>query len=566
MAKTTDSLVIDVSVNSNDVIKFFEVLSDKLNQLLGYAQSAGEKLDSIGDSTDGINKASASFDEVSQNAKKTSKEVGKVGESGETAGKKVVKSSKDASKSLSQLDSVAKRVFAAIKSYAAPLAAMFGAKFMFGNFLDEGAKLDDISKKVRMNVSEIDAWRKANVAAGGSAEAFTQAMQAFTERTGASGEVFLRMGKQLNGMNDAQANYALKYLGLTRESAAVFLQNNKQMNELVGKYRQMALSPKDAENARRFKIQWEITTMSMKNLGNQVAKVFLPYVDKGMKKFGEFTDFVAQHSEFIKIALELVAGAAALALGPKSTLMLGGKALGLLASPVGLVVAGIVALALALDDLISFAKGGPSAFEDLLRSMGTSDDEIKELRKSFQDAWKAIQDLMDALKPVGDLFLQAFGSVIKVAIETIVLTIGKVAEVIAKVINSVSGLRDKFVGAFESIKSSIQPIVDWISSALSDITNFEMPSWVNPMNWFGSDDKKKAVVAPAGATVGNAGGVVKEKGRTTNINSPISNQTVVNFNGNPDKEQVIQGVNQGVSQAMQGSTDMLNNAASGVDF
>ena len=44
MAKTTDSLVIDVSVNSNDVIKFFEVLSDKLNQLLGYAQSAGEKL------------------------------------------------------------------------------------------------------------------------------------------------------------------------------------------------------------------------------------------------------------------------------------------------------------------------------------------------------------------------------------------------------------------------------------------------------------------------------------------------------------------------------------------
>ena len=200
------------------------------------------------------------------------------------------------------------------------------------------------------------------------------------------------------------------------------------MNELVGKYRQMALSPKDAENARRFKIQWEITTMSMKNLGNQVAKVFLPYVDKGMKKFGEFTDFVAQHSEFIKIALELVAGAAAIALGPKSALMLGGKALGLLASPVGLVVAGIVALALALDDLISFAKGGPSAFEDLLRSMGTSDDEIKELRKSFQDAWKAIQDLMDALKPVGDLFLQAFGSVIKVAVETIVLTIGKVAE------------------------------------------------------------------------------------------------------------------------------------------
>lgn len=565
MAKTTDSLLIDIGLNADGIIEFFDSLSKKIDFLIKKSADAGDNLDEllgnpIGDQT------AAAVESVKNNSDAATSSMRQASQAGQKAGKDIEKGAKQGSQALQKLDSMASKVFSAIKGYAGPLAAMFGAKMMFTNFIDEGDKLDKLSKEVRMNVSELDAWRKANVAAGGSADAFTNALKSFTDRTGASASVFLRMGKQLNGMNDAQANYALKYLGLTRESAAVFLQNNKQMNELVGKYRQMALSPKDAENARRFKIQWEITTMSMKNLGNQVAKVFLPYVDKGMKKFGEFTDFVAQHSEFIKIALELVAGAAALALGPKSALMLGGKALGLLASPVGLVVAGIVALALALDDLISFAKGGPSAFEDLLRSMGTSDDEIKELRKSFQDAWKAIQDLMDALKPVGDLFLQAFGSVIKVAIETIVLTIGKVAEVIAKVINSVFGLRDKFVGAFESIKSSIQPIVDWISSALSDITNFEMPSWVNPMNWFGSDDKKKAVVAPAGATVGNAGGVVKEKGRTTNINSPISNQTVVNFNGNPDKEQVIQGVNQGVSQAMQGSTDMLNNAASGVDF
>nr|DAM90525.1 MAG TPA: tail tape measure [Caudoviricetes sp.] len=565
MAKTTDSLLIDIGLNADGIIEFFDSLSKKIDFLIKKSADAGDNLDEllgnpIGDQT------AAAVESVKKNSDKATASMNQASQAGQKAGKDIEKGAKQGSQALQKLDSMASKVFSAIKGYAGPLAAMFGAQMMFTNFIDEGDKLDKLSKEVRMNVSELDAWRKANVAAGGSADAFTNALKSFTERTGASASVFLRMGKQLNGMNDAQANYALKYLGLTRESAAVFLQNNKQMNELVGKYRQMALSPKDAENARRFKIQWEITTMSMKNLGNQVAKVFLPYIDKGMKKFGEFTDFVAQHSEFIKIALELVAGAAALALGPKSALMLGGKALGLLASPVGLVVAGIVALALALDDLISFAKGGPSAFEDLLRSMGTSDDEIKELRKSFQDAWKAIQDLMDALKPVGDLFLQAFGSVIKVAVETIVLTIGKVAEVIAKVINSVSGLRDKFVGAFESIKSSIQPIVDWISSALSDITNFEMPSWVNPMNWFGSDDKKKAVVAPAGATAGNAGGVVKEKGRTTNINSPISNQTVVNFNGNPDKEQVIQGVNQGVSQAMQGSTDMLNNAASGVDF
>lgn len=143
-----------------------------------------------------------------------------------------------------------------------------------------------------MNVSEIDAWRKANVAAGGSAEAFTQAMQSFTERTGASGEVFLRMGKQLNGMTGAQANYALKYLGLTRESAAVFLQNNKQMGELVETYRKLALTPKDAENARRFKISWQVTGMAIQSIGNGIAKFFLPYIEKAVTAFGKASAFI----------------------------------------------------------------------------------------------------------------------------------------------------------------------------------------------------------------------------------------------------------------------------------
>lgn len=541
MAKTTDSLVIDVSVNSNDVIKFFEVLSDKLNQLLGYAQSAGEKLDSIGDSTDGINKASASFDEVSQNAKKTSKEVGKVGESGETAGKKVVKSSKDASKSLSQLDSVAKRVFAAIKSYAAPLAAMFGAKFMFGNFLDEGAKLDDISKKVRMNVSEIDAWRKANVAAGGSAEAFTQAMQAFTERTGASGEVFLRMGKQLNGMTGAQANYALKYLGLTRESAAVFLQNNKQMGELVETYRKLALTPKDAENARRFKISWQVTGMAIQNIGNQFAKFFIPWVEKAVKVFGDASLFIGEHSQFIKIALTGIATAAALAFGPKSALMMSGKLLGALTSPIGLLIAGVLLLAGAIDDLIVFTKGGPSVFEDFLKSVGYTDDQIKGIRKSFQDAWKSISDLLDKLSPLKDMFLQAFGDVVVAAITAVVGFIGDLAKDIANLINTVPKMKDNFIKAWEDIAS--KPI-DTVGG------------------WFGfGDDKKAPVTAPPGAQAGAAASIVPRASSSV-INAPMKTDVSITIQGNADPKAVHDAAYRAVTEGQGDYQDMLANQAS----
>lgn len=564
MAKTTDSLVIDVSVNSNDVIKFFEVLSDKLNQLLGYAQSAGEKLDSIGDSTDGINKASASFDEVSQNAKKTSKEVGKVGESGETAGKKVVKSSKDASKTLSQLDSVAKRVFAAIKSYAAPLAAMFGAKFMFGNFLDEGAKLDDISKKVRMNVSEIDAWRKANVAAGGSAEAFTQAMQAFTERTGASGEVFLRMGKQLNGMTGAQANYALKYLGLTRESAAVFLQNNKQMGELVETYRKLALTPKDAENARRFKISWQVTGMAIQNIGNQFAKFFIPWVEKAVKVFGDASLFIGEHSQFIKIALTGIATAAALAFGPKSALMMAGKLL----SPIGLVVAGVLLLAGAIDDLIVFTKGGPSVFEDFLKSVGYTDKQIQDVRQSFKDAWKAVSDLLEKLSPLKDMFMEAFGEAVVAVITTVVGFIGDLAKDIANLINTVPKMKENFVKAGNEIKAVWDGIFKWFDEKLKIFTDLEMPDWVSKSanvvgGWFGlGDDKKAPVTTPPGAQAGAAASIVP-RAFSSVINAPMKTDVSIKIQGNADPKAVQDAAYRAVMEGQGDYEDMLQNAASG---
>lgn len=568
MAQKTDSLVIDVSVNSNDVVKFFELMSEKLNQLLGFAQEAGAKLDALGEGSDGIKDVSSSINEVGQNAKKTSKEVGKVGESGETAGKKVVKSSKDASKSLSQLDSVAKRVFASIKSYAAPLAAMFSAKFMFGNYIDEGAKLDDISKKVRMNVSEIDAWRKANVAAGGSAEAFTQAMQAFTERTGASGEVFLHMGKQLNGMTGAQANYALKYLGLTRESAAVFLQNNKQMGELVETYRKLALTPKDAENARRFKISWQVTGMAIQSIGNGIAKFFLPYIEKAVTTFGKTSAFIGEHSQFIQLALKGISIAAVLAFGPKSALMMSGKLLGALTSPIGLLIAGVLLLAGAIDDLIVFTKGGPSVFEDFLKSVGYTDDQIKGIRKSFQDAWQSISDLLDKLTPLKDMFLKAFGDAVVAAITAVVGFIGDLAKNIANLINTVPKMKENFVKAGNEIKAVWDGIFNWFEEKFKIFTDWEMPDWVSKSanvvgGWFGfGDDKKALVTAPPGAQAGAAASIVPRASSSV-INAPMKTDVSITIQGNADPKAVHDAAYRAVMEGQGDYEDMLQNAASG---
>lgn len=419
-----------------------------------------------------------------------------------------------------------------------------------------------------MNVSEIDAWRKANVAAGGSAEAFTQAMQAFTERTGASGEVFLRMGKQLNGMTGAQANYALKYLGLTRESAAVFLQNNKQMGELVETYRKLALTPKDAENARRFKISWQVTGMAIQSIGNGIAKFFLPYIEKAVKVFGDASLFIGEHSQFIKIALTSIATAAALAFGPKSALMMAGKLLGLLASPIGLLIAGVLLLAGAIDDLIVFAKGGPSVFEDFLKSVGYTDDQIKGIRKSFQDAWKSISDLLDKLSPLKDMFLQAFGDVVVAAITAVVGFIGDLAKNIANLINTVPKMKENFVKAGNEIKAVWDGIFNWFEEKFKIFTDWEMPDWVSKSanvvgGWFGfGDDKKALVTAPPGAQAGAAASIVPRASSSV-INAPMKTDVSITIQGNADPKAVHDAAYRAVMEGQGDYEDMLQNAASG---
>lgn len=445
---------------------------------------------------------------------------------------------------------------------------MFGAQFMFGNYINEGAKLDDISKKVRMNVSEIDAWRKANVAAGGSAEAFTQAMQAFTERTGASGEVFLRMGKQLNGMTGAQANYALKYLGLTRESAAVFLQNNKQMGELVETYRKLALTPKDAENARRFKISWQVTGMAIQSIGNGIAKFFLPYIEKAVTAFGEASAFIGEHSQFIQLALKGISIAAVLAFGPKSALMMFGKLLGALTSPIGLLIAGVLLLAGAIDDLIVFTKGGPSVFEDFLKSVGYTDDQIKGIRKSFQDAWQSISDLLDKLSPLKDMFLQAFGNVVVAAITAVVGFIGDLAKDIASLINAMPKMKDNFIKAWEDIESGCKRIFKWLEDKMKFFTDWELPDWASKSidtvgGWFGfGDDKKAPIKAPPGAQAGAAASIVPRASSSV-INAPMKTDVSITIQGNADPKAVHDAAYRAVMEGQGDYEDMLQNAASG---
>lgn len=562
--QTIEEMVISISADPKKVLAAFELISQKLEVVIGAAENAGVDVESLlGIKTDDSTKSVVALTDES---KKAAKEVQKVGDAGQAAGKNVAKGAKDAEKSLLSLQGISSKVFSAIKTYAMPVIAMFGAKTLFGNFISEGDQLDKLSKSVRMNVSDLDAWRKANVAAGGSADAFTNAVKSFTERTGASGDTFIRMATTLNGMTGQQANYALKYLGLSRESAEIFLKQNGEMKSLVEKYRAFALTPEDAENARRFRISWSTLGMTVNAAGMQVAKFFVPMIEKGISIFGNFSDFVARHGEFIRAAIVGIAAAATLAFGYKSGLGLAAKAIAALTSPVGIAIALILLLAAAFDDLASFARGGGSVFEDVLKKIGKSDAEIQQIRETLLKAGEAISKLGEVLAPVGNLLTKVFVEIATFAIESFVTLIGSIATVLSDAITGFDIFKTGVISKFEAIKEKVKPIVDWVMTAISSVTNvLDSLSLDKLKGFFGFGGKEVKVSGPAfpdGKFADGASVAASRSSKAQSIKTDATINNTINV-GNGDPAKIQEAVSNGTYNAMQKTTEFTANSASG---
>lgn len=222
----------------------------------------------------------------------------------------------------------------------------------------------------------------------------------------------------------------------------------------------------------------------------------------------------------------------------------------------------------AIDDLIVFTKGGPSVFEDFLKSVGYTDDQIKGIRKSFKDAWQAISDLLDKLSPLKDMFLQAFGDVVVAAITAVVGFIGDLAKDIANLINTVPKMKDNFIKAWEDIESGCKRIFKWLEDKMKFFTDWKLPDWASKSidtvgGWFGfGDDKKAPVTAPPGAQAGAAASIVPRASSSV-INAPMKTDVSITIQGNADPKAVHDAAYLAVMEGQGDYEDMLQNAASG---
>ena len=366
-----------------------------------------------------------------------------------------------------------------LKTLFAPIAAAFAGGRLAQNFSQMGEELSVLSERTGVAVEKIDAWAKANRDAGGSAESFKDALQQWTIETGRGADEFFKMGEHVKGMTDVQARYFMRAMGMSQEASAIFIKHKDAADQVAESYKSVAFTKEQAENARRMNILWRQFTNTAQSLANTIAVAVLPIVNKVLSVLSDGLAFLNEHSRAVKILLgglgaviagtylrkilALIGGLKGLFATVKAgtTIVAAFNAV-LMANPLGVVIAAVAALGLAIDDLMSFLEGGGSLFGDFMRWIGFSDRQINEFRKNLGNFLSAIASIPGQIADAVASIFGFFGDVYSAATSTFEKVRSVIANIPRAIVEGIpkalSWLKEKLkslLGGFGSLFSGL---------------------------------------------------------------------------------------------------------------
>jgi hypothetical protein len=399
----------------------------------------------------------------------------------QTSVTQIGKAAEDASKKAKgAFGSLASSLGSLKKSLAGVLTTLVGglaSAKAFDDYINKANGLETMSRKTGIAVKELDAWSKANVAAGGTAEALQSTLENFYKKTGRPATEFFKLGQRIEGMSRLQAQRFLETQGVALDAIPIFLKGQKAADELVSKYRQTAFTEKDTKLARAFKNAWDDFRTAAGDVASVAFRAVLPALTALGRWMERLMKLVRDNIQFLTIlGVVLAVAFGAKHLGEIKAMIMAVKAFGIALStsflPLTAIVAAVVALGLAIDDLMTFAQGGDSMIERMMRSIGIGSETIEEVRKSFGTLFDAIGKVWDAVKPL-------FSGALSLALKAISGLLTGIAVIIAGLIAAVTTVITKIddwakalynlMPSFDDIGKFFGKVGTWVDDAAKQI-------------------------------------------------------------------------------------------------
>lgn len=534
----------------------------------------------LGQSADAASSLQAAFDEAVQKGR----EISEVTKEYQRMREELIRTGA-AKERLEALDDAAKKLgvsledaadkgafgFERLKGVAAQALAVIGGvsilKSSIAQYYEQAQAIEKTSDALGMSIEDWQAWQRTAASAGVDAEELSTRFMdlgdwmqdlilhdsgplkdatkdlgvSFTDAKGKAvsfEEGLLRLSDATSKIDRQKATSILTQIGFDEKTIPLILKGRKGIEELLKVQKAQAIySKQDIENAKKQREAQQRLNDAWEAISALFASTVSPAVTFLTNLLGDLLGWVKENKQFVILFFTGLAGVITTLMLPALTSM--ATAAWAAIAPFTPLIAIVGAVALVIDDLITYINGGESALSGLWSVFGTGD----EIGARFKAIWEGIKSILggvwDALSGVAKLFnsvLTLDGKGVIEALKTIWGGISKINDVLVEMLN-------------------------WVAQKLYNL----LPDWIK--DWLGGDESSrpeetKAEAKPGGVAdsmrVGDARPSIlppqvragdARPGSVSNVTNTSTRQTVFNN----DIEIVTQATDgQGVANGLNG--------------
>lgn len=361
---------------------------------------------------DALNDAAQAGRDVADAADDAADALRREGNAGRNAGESIAGGAKEAA---DQTDRLKRSIGAAIAA-AGGIAAVMA-------YIGNTAALDRTAESLGLSVERLQMWQGAAQAAGGEAEEIADRFRDLNDYivdatkfdsgplkeiaaelgiglTDAAGkarsaeEVMLDLAAAFERVGEQEAvGYGMQ-LSFDPATIGLLQQGRGELETLLNRQRELGiLTRRDTEAATAAR---QAFVDAIKAVTYIVGSTLTPVLEIVAEKLSALARWAVEHQDFLRIMFVVAAVAITGILLPALYSM---AAAGLAAiAPFLPLIALVTALGLALDDLNAFIEGGNSAFGELLRWLGLTDQQIEAVRAAFAGVKGYIGAVFDLFK------------------------------------------------------------------------------------------------------------------------------------------------------------------------
>lgn len=255
--------------------------------------------------------------------------------------------------------------------------------------------------------------------------------------------------------------------------------NKKLEEERLKKAQLQRVTKEDIELYKRGREAFVKFQIAMSDFSAKLMRTLMPFVKDLLDKLNQFTDWISHNSNNIIRFLTILASTITLALIPAVARFTAT----LLKNPLVWVAGLVLALALAIDDLVVYLKGGRSEFDAFWKWLGFTKGDTETLTKAINWLKTSGVDLLKTIGKVTAAFvaMRAVASVLMIVQKAwnalslsilanpIILAIGLLIAAGWMLYKNWDGVCEGIAALLETLTNAWQKAVDWTADLFQSI-------------------------------------------------------------------------------------------------